>query len=259
MVRLVVSDIDGTLIPYGKHDLPRELFPIISALGERGILFAPASGRQYHSLRRLFAPVIGDICALCENGGVIFGRYRDGTAPVLAKTVMPRADALALAGDILSCSGADMLVSGENTSYVCGSSPALARDLRDRLGNRVAEVSAPEDVGEEIVKVSAFCPQGTDGPACILGPRWGEAYNMAVAGPDWLDFTLADKGEGLRGLCAALGVDLQDVMAFGDNWNDVPMLDLVGHPYLMSTAHPDLRKRYPRQCESVVEVLKGLL
>ncbi len=259
MVKLVVSDIDGTLIPYGQHDLPRELFPIISALGERGILFAPASGRQYNSLRRLFAPVMGDICAICENGAVIFGREREGQAPVLAKTVMPRADALALAEDILACPDADMLASGENTSYVCGGSPALTRDLRDRLGNRVAEVSAPEDIGEEIVKVSAFCPQGTGGPARFLGPRWGESYNMAVAGPDWLDFTLANKGVGLRGLCAALGVDLQDVMAFGDNWNDVSMLDLAGHPYLMSTAHPDLRKRYPRQCGSVVEVLKGLL
>jgi len=259
MVRLVVSDIDGTLIPYGQHDLPQGLFPLVSALLEKGIMFAPASGRQYNSLRRLFAPVIGDICALCENGAVIFGRDRDGQAPVLAKTVMPRPDALALARDILACPGADMLVSGENTSYVCGGGDALAHDLRDRLGNRVVEVADPADIGEEIVKVSAFCPDGTADPAQFLGPRWGEPYNMAVAGPDWLDFTLANKGVGLKGLCAALGVDLQDVMAFGDNWNDVSMLDLAGYPYLMSTAHPDLRKRFPRQCESVVEVLKGLL
>ena len=33
-------------------------------------------------------------------------------------------------------------------------------------------------------------------------------------------------------------------MAFGDNYNDVAMLDLVGHPYIMQSAAPELRQRY---------------
>lgn len=260
MIQLIVSDIDGTLIPYGCHDLPRTLFPLVAALGEKGVLFAPASGRQYQSLKRLFAPVIDRVCVLCENGAVIFGPERDGTAPVLSKSVMPRADAEALSRDIAACPGLGVLISGENTSYICGGvREELARDLRDRLGNNVVEVEGPGEVPEEIVKVSAFCPDGTDLPAQRLAPRWGRPYNMAVAGPDWLDFTLANKGTGLRGLCAALGIGLEDVMAFGDNWNDVPMLELAGYPYLMDTAHPGLKRRFPRQCSSVEEVLEELL
>jgi hypothetical protein len=82
---------------------------------------------------------------------------------------------------------------------------------------------------------------------------------MAEAGPDWLDFTLADKGKGLRGLCAALGVALEETVAFGDNWNDVPMLEIVGRAYLMEQAAPALRERFPRQCASVTAVLEELL
>ena len=42
------------------------------------------------------------------------------------------------------------------------------------------------DIPEEILKVSAYCPNGTDAPQAALGPRWS-ALGMAVAGPDWLD------------------------------------------------------------------------
>lgn len=57
MVRLIASDIDGTLLPYGAAALDPALFGLIRRLRDRGVLFCPASGRQYHSLRRLFAPV----------------------------------------------------------------------------------------------------------------------------------------------------------------------------------------------------------
>lgn len=82
---------------------------------------------------------------------------------------------------------------------------------------------------------------------------------MAEAGPIWLDFTLADKGAGLRGLCRSLGVDLAETMAFGDNWNDVPMLEAAGTPWLMASAVPALRERFSRQCAGVLPVLEELL
>ena len=55
-IRLICSDIDGTLLQYGKKELEDEIFEQIRELHRRGILFCPASGRQYTSLRKLFAP-----------------------------------------------------------------------------------------------------------------------------------------------------------------------------------------------------------
>ena len=71
-IRLVCSDIDGTLLQYGKKTLEAEILSQIKALSARGILFCPASGRQYTSLRLLFAPVADCCVFLCENGGVLF-------------------------------------------------------------------------------------------------------------------------------------------------------------------------------------------
>lgn len=81
MVKLIVSDIDGTLIPYGEKALPDALFPLIHRLRRAGVLFCPASGRQFHSLRKLFAPVAEELAFLCENGAVIFGPGPAGKIP----------------------------------------------------------------------------------------------------------------------------------------------------------------------------------
>ena len=70
-IRLVCSDIDGTLLQYGKKELEGEIFDQIRALHQRGIWFCPASGRQYTSLRKLFAPVADCCVFICENGGTI--------------------------------------------------------------------------------------------------------------------------------------------------------------------------------------------
>ena len=94
-IRLICSDIDGTLLQYGKKELESEIFEQIRELHRRDILFCPASGRQYTSLRKLFAPV-EDFCVfLCENGGVI---YKDEQC--IAKNPMPRALAEEIANDL---------------------------------------------------------------------------------------------------------------------------------------------------------------
>ena len=90
MIRLVASDIDGTLLQGGARALSDELFGLIRVLKKRGILFCAASGRQYRSMRALFAQAEDDIAYLCENGAIV---YRGGS--VVSKLAMERADALA--------------------------------------------------------------------------------------------------------------------------------------------------------------------
>ena len=66
---------------------------------------------------------------------------------------------------------------------------------------------------------------------------------MAVAGQARLDFILADKGTGIRQLCAALDVPQSDVMAFGDNYNDLPMLETAGVSVAMGNGDPRIFDR----------------
>ena len=133
----------------------------------------------------------------------------------------------------------------------------MLRRIRE-IGNRYRVISDPADIPEEIVKVSVYLPDGSAAYADRFVPRWRQA-NAAVAGPYWIDTTLANKGLGVQALCRVLGLDPGQVMAFGDNYNDLPMLDAVGLPYIMDGAAPALRARYPRHTPRPEDVLARLL
>ena len=47
-------------------------------------------------------------------------------------------------------------------------------------------------------------------------------------------------------------------MSFGDNYNDIPILSLVGYPYIMDNAVQELRDRFPNHCRRVADILKTL-
>ena len=70
MIKLVASDLDGTLLMKGAQSLPEDIFPLIRQLKDLGILFIAASGRQYANMKDLFAPVADDMAFLSENGGL---------------------------------------------------------------------------------------------------------------------------------------------------------------------------------------------
>ena len=55
-----------------------------------------------------------------------------------------------------------------------------------------------------------------------------------------------------------LGVELDEVMAFGDNFNDEAMLSIAGRPWIMEGADPALKERFPNHCANVADVLRTL-
>ena len=126
------------------------------------------------------------------------------------------------------------------------------------MGNNTTILNSPEEMPEDFVKISAYYRPGAVKVEPELAAKWGSRFQVAVAGECWLDFTLADKATGIRALCRHLGMDPKDAMAFGDNFNDVPMLDAVGHPYLMESAAEALRQRYPVRCARPEDILEKL-
>ena len=73
MIKLIASDLDGTLLLNGAQSLREETCRLIHRLyTEKGIRFVSASGRQYDNQRRLFAPVADEIAYICENGCLSF-------------------------------------------------------------------------------------------------------------------------------------------------------------------------------------------
>lgn len=254
MISLIACDIDGTLLHGGQTKIAPEVFQEIRRLRKQGVVFCPASGRQYHSLENLFAPLSPELYFLCENGAAIFAPG----GQLLCKTPFPREFALRLSREILEIPTCEVFISGTNTTYLCPKSPEIVDRTLNFTGNNVCIVSSPEAVPEEIIKVSAYCSRGALAEKERLSLPWAAHAGPTVAGEKWLDFTLSTKGTGIRQLCALLGIDPGCVMAIGDNDNDTPMLDAVGHPYIMENAAAGLRQRYPNHCQRVEKLLAEL-
>lgn len=258
MVKLIVSDIDGTLIPYGETSFSPRLLPLIEKLLDKGILFCPASGRQLHSLQQLFEPMSNRLPMLCENGAAVFGPgERENTRPVLGRVTIPRQDAMAMARDILETPQCCLFLSGTNTGYAVDS--GFSQAVRAYTGNNTLVVADPEDIPEEIIKVSAYALENKEAVYARLAARWKDRYSLVYSGGGWVDISLTDKGKGLLALCKAYGLNYSETVAFGDNYNDLPMLEKAGRAYLMEGADPALKALIPNHCADVCNVLEEIL
>jgi len=76
MIRLIVSDIDGTLTEDGGSRLDPELYEVILKLKSQGIYFAAASGRHSASIEYIFDPIKDKIFYIGDNGAYLgcYGR-----------------------------------------------------------------------------------------------------------------------------------------------------------------------------------------
>ncbi len=252
MIRLIASDLDGTLLtPDGT--LPEEIFDLIRAFRKYGVRFAAASGRQYGNVKRLFAEEAENLDYICENGAHVVANGKKQAR------YFPRETAEEIAQDILAA-GMELLISAPETSYVLSSaSKVYADDIVYRLRNTVTVIDDPFSACGESIKISGYHAKGVAALAPKLQEKWNGRLHCDIAGRDWLDFTLANKGDGIRSLSESLQIPLTDMAAFGDQFNDDSMLSAVGHPYIMRHAPEPLRQKGYTECEYAMDTLTELL
>lgn len=252
MIRLIATDLDGTLLD-AQGRMPDGIFEMIRALKARNVRFAAASGRQYGNLKRLFLPVCREMDFICENGALVAA---DGQ---MRAEWFPRDMAEEIVRDILNA-GMELLISAPDTSYLLSSAArTYTDDIFYRLRNTCTLIDDPADGLEECIKLSGFHPGGVTDLAAPIQQKWQGRAHCDVAGAKWLDFTLANKGGGVKALSEQLGIHLADTAAFGDQFNDESMLEIVGHPFIMAHAPASLLQRGFTPCRDVMETLKEIL
>jgi len=253
MIKLIVSDIDGTLLHNGNQSLDSKTIQTILALQEKGLLFAAASGRQYPNLNRLFGPASKDMIFICENGGLIL--YKDR---ILLSSPMDRSLGLALMEDIWNREGCEILLSGQYTSYLKPKSEEYYHRMKNIVKNDVTLIEDFKDVQEDFIKISVFEKAGiAENSGDYFVSKWEPYFKCTISGHGWLDFTApkVNKGNALSHLIEKLSISTDEVMAFGDNYNDLEMLSLVQYGYVMANAAKDIRERYSLLSHSVADTL----
>ncbi|MFJ8729078.1 Cof-type HAD-IIB family hydrolase [Streptomyces bauhiniae] len=241
-IRLVVTDMDGTLLDDDKRP-PATLRPLLAELRRRGVLFSPASGRQYATLAEEFADVAEGMVFIAENGTYV---VRDGVE--LSSDPLDHATAAELARTVrgLAARGVDAgaVVCGKRAAYVERTDEAFLAEVRKYyVEHRVVEdVTAVDD---EIIKVAVYdFGSAEHGAAPALAP-FADTHQVVVSGEHWVDVMnrTANKGAALRGLQRELGITPAQTMVFGDYLNDLEMLDAADWSFAMANAHPDVISR----------------
>ncbi|MEV6118355.1 Cof-type HAD-IIB family hydrolase [Streptomyces sp. NPDC052109] len=241
-IRLIVTDMDGTLLDDRKR-IPDGLWPMLAELRRRGVLFSPASGRQYATLARQFAEVAEGMVFIAENGTYV---VRDGVE--LSSDILrpPVAAGIARTVRRLVAEGVDVgaVVCGKRAAYVERTDEAFLAEVRRYYVERriVEDVTAVDD---DVIKVALFDfgPAETS-TAPALAP-FAATHQVVVSGEHWVDVMnrTANKGTALRGLQRALGITPAQTMVFGDYLNDLEMLDAADWSFAMANAHPEVVRR----------------
>lgn len=239
MIKLIASDLDGTLIQKPARTVPKEVFPAIHDFTEKGGLFVAASGRQYANLKRLFAPVKDEIAYICENGCLVI--YKE---EVLYHAKMERQMGEEILRAILSIPDCEILLSGVNTCYIQPKDPSYADYMINHVKNNTIVVDDIFQVQEPYFKISVYNKYGIERCEDFFFDTFKEKVNVVTSGNAWLDMMPlhVHKGSALKMLSEKLSIPLSDMMAIGDHYNDMEMLSLVGHPACVENAKPEIKE-----------------
>ena len=228
MIRLVASDVDGTLLDH-HGSLPPLRAAAARRLVDAGMPVVLATGKLWTSVRGLVDELglVGPHVAC--NGSVVF----DAQGRVVARTLL---DAT-VADEVIAVLRSRRVVHAvylEDGALVTDRVDP-AHDVLPLLGEPMPTVGEPD--GRGVLKVLAILPPESEGD---LRGVAADAAAVQRTGPRFLEWNArgADKATGLAKVADLLDVDLADVLAVGDAENDVPMLRAAGVGVAVAGASP---------------------
>lgn len=264
MIKLILTDIDGTILPRGQKVVSENTRSAIRKALDAGIHVGVATGRAVSGVLPTFD---GDATcvqtALATNGMQV---YLDGQ--LIHEEYLDHEQLEHIIDAVRDLPGAGFICFGGqqvNEVYlVAGSVEDLAPVFPAYASKAQAVDSLPEF---PIVKANVFINgdmAATQGLIDLLREKVpGIGFNLPMSG--FLNVVPLgySKATGIDYLCQAMGIGLNEVMVFGDGGNDLEMLEHVPNSVAVANAVPEVlaAARYhigPCADESVADVMRSL-
>jgi Cof subfamily protein (haloacid dehalogenase superfamily) len=251
MIRLIAIDVDGTLLDT-RGQIPQANIDAIHDAIEAGIHIALVTGRSYPFARPIADPLPGSISLIVSNGAV----ERDMDGSRVARRLLDRQIARAVLDStrpfrelaaLVFDRDADRQVMFETMDWEHPGRKAYWARNQSLIAKSVPlEDALVED------PIQVMFNGGVDAMRSLYCALHAEANGFAVSLTEYplRDFSLIDvtaptatKGRALAWRAAQLGLSREEVMAVGDNFNDVEMLEFAGLPVVMANAVDGLKQR----------------
>lgn len=234
---IVATDMDGTVIPWDGELTPR-VRAALHLAHKRGAHIVFATGRPPRWMQPV-RNIPGAHLAICGNGAVIVD-LRD--MHVVQRNLIP----VAVARDVVSRMRAVLPKATFAVESLDGYHREADYNPRWDAGVDLYGVSLIEEkVEDDLIKVLVRSPNDLISADEMLAIATRELSGIAQVTHSALpDDALLEisaigvtKGSALAYLAAEWAIDVADVIAFGDNRNDVAMLEWAGRSWAMSDAH----------------------
>jgi len=252
MIRLIAIDVDGTLLD-SRGQIPQANIDAIHDAVREGIAVALVTGRSYPFVRPIADPLPPAIRLIVSNGAV--ERGMDGSRFArrlldrgIARTVLDATRPFRHAAALVFDRDADRQVMFETMDWEHPGRKAYWARNQSLIAQSVPlEDALIED------PIQVMFNGGVDTMRALVEElRAGARESFAVSLTEYAhrDFSLIDvtaptatKGGALEWRAEQLGLGRDEVMAVGDNFNDLDMLEFAGLPVVMGNAVPGLLER----------------
>jgi Cof subfamily protein (haloacid dehalogenase superfamily) len=240
-IRLVIADVDGTLVTQEKI-LTERAVKSVAALRQAGVKFAVTSGRPPRGMAMLVEPLKIDQPLAAFNGGVL---TQPDLTTIVHENFLPRPMVEKVIKIILDhkldvwlYTGRDWYVRDVNAPHVAREqwtvkfAPTVVPNFDGHLEN-VAKVVG---VSDDLAGVQRCEKDAQD--AC------GNEASAARSQPYYLDVThpKANKGEVVLTMSKLLNIPVEQIATIGDMPNDVLMFRKSGVSIAMGNASPEVQK-----------------
>lgn len=245
MFKLIASDMDGTLL-HDDHTISDYTKSVIRRAVAAGTSFMLATGRIYGGARHyaldlgLNTPILACNGALIKdtNGNKLFGR---ALSPKTATEVFT----------LLSAGNYSFHFYGEETYYTKKLSPEFSRlyqfnqNLPKDLRFPMKQVNPLDLPGQDdIYKILVHWGEGSDGrelkeklsqiSGLSITTSWHNSFDVSADG--------VSKSAAIAHYAKEKGIAAEEIICFGDNFNDIEMIQLAGRGIAMENAVPILKE-----------------
>lgn len=265
MIKLILSDMDGTLLPFGAVTVSQRTHEAVLAAQQAGIHFGPASGRDRAALLPAF---YGDqrcvSTGIMANGELILRRSLSQDAMMrLGEALLPFEGSFALANVISEDPYSP------TTSYALGIAAGDEAARVNIAGARQAITPADELPSDgAVISAGIFVDTRLNAVDDLRRIAESTCPDLAFPQPSPFFLDVIERGwtkaSALSALLDAMGVTPEEVAYFGDSENDLTMLEAIPNSYAVANASPEARdaaRQHIGPCEedAVAQFIEDLL
>ncbi len=260
MIKLIASDLDGTLLQDHAQELSPRALSLIHQLSEKGIHFIAASGRQYDNQIRVFESIKDEISYIAENGSICLHQ-----GEVISRTCIPPELCKKIIDEIKRDNRFEIVVSQQQSCYIEDRNPDYVHLVKDIMKNTTEVVKDIRTISGPILKI-AICNMTESDESFLdyldeLHHIFKDEIKIVTSGNVWIDFIApgSNKGTALSAFMDLFHVTPDECLVFGDQYNDIEMLKSAKYSYAMKTCAPGVEKYAAYQTDCVEDILESLL